>query len=77
MLKENKIEEVKKILNQRSIVERDGEYLKATDYVDFFKEDFGKIADLLIKASTVSTNVDFNQYLILQATAFRQANPYS
>ena len=75
MLKENKIEEVKKILNQRTIVERDGEYLKATDYVDFFKEDFGKIADLLIKASTVSTNVDFNQYLILQAEAFRQANP--
>ena len=75
MLKENKIEAVKKILNQRSIVERDGEYLKATDYVDFFKEDFGKIADLLIKASTVSTNVDFNQYLILQAEAFRQANP--
>ena len=75
MLKENKIEAVKRILNQRSIVERDWEYLKATDYVDFFKEDFGKIADLLIKASTVSTNVDFNQYLILQATAFRQANP--
>jgi len=49
MLKKNKTEEVKKILNQRSIVERDGEYLKATDYVDFFKEDFGKIADLLIK----------------------------
>ena len=75
MLKKNKTEEVKKILNQRSIVERDGEYLKATDYVDFFKEDFKKIADLLIKASTVSTNVDFNQYLILQAEAFREANP--
>ena len=75
MLKKNKTEEVKKILNQRSIVERDGEYLKATDYIDFFKEDFKKIADLLIKASTVSTNVDFNQYLILQAEAFREANP--
>ena len=43
MLKEKKIEEVKQILNQRSIVERDGEYLKATDYIDYFKDDFLKI----------------------------------
>ena len=42
MLKENKIEEVKKILNQRSIVLRDGEDLKSVDYVDYFKEDFFK-----------------------------------
>ena len=40
MLKEGKSEEVKKILNQRSIVERDGDELKATDYVDYFKSDF-------------------------------------
>ena len=75
MLKENKIEEVKKILNQRSIVERDGEYLKATDYVDYFKNDFSKIADLLDKASEVSTNADFNDYLKKQAKALRQADP--
>ena len=75
MLKENKIEEVKKILNQRTIVERDGEYLKATDYVDYFKNDFPKIADLLDKASEVSTNADFNDYLKKQAKALRQADP--
>ena len=40
MLEENKIEEVKNITNQRSIVERDGEYLKSIDYVEYFKEDF-------------------------------------
>ena len=40
MLKENKTEEVRNITNQRSIVERDGEYLKSTDYVEYFKEDF-------------------------------------
>ena len=75
MLKEKKIEEVKNILNQRSIVVRDGEYLKAIDYIDYFKEDFSKIADLLEKASKVSTNKDFNEYLILQAKALRKADP--
>ena len=75
MLKEKKIEEVKNILNQRSMVVRDGEYLKAIDYIDYFKEDFSKIADLLEKASKVSTNKDFNEYLILQAKALRKADP--
>ena len=75
MLKEKKIEEVKNILNQRSIVVRDGEYLEAIDYIDYFKEDFSKIADLLEKASKVSTNKDFNEYLILQAKALRKADP--
>ena len=75
MLKEKKIEEVKNILNQRSIVVRDGEYLKSIDYIDYFKEDFSKIADLLEKASKVSTNKDFNEYLILQAKALRKADP--
>jgi hypothetical protein len=75
MLKENKIEEVKNILNQRSIVVRDGENLKAIDYIDYFKEDFSKIADYLEKAAQVSTNKDFNEYLILQAKALRKADP--
>ena len=75
MLKEKKIEEVKNILNQRSIVVRDGEYLKSIDYIDYFKEDFAKMADLLEKASKVSTNKDFNEYLILQAKALRKADP--
>ena len=75
MLKEKKIEEVKNILNQRSIVVRDGEYLKSIDYIDYFKEDFAKMADLFEKASKVSTNKDFNEYLVLQAKALRFADP--
>jgi hypothetical protein len=75
MLNEKKIEEVKTILNQRSIVIRDGEYLKGIDYIDYFKEDFSKIADELEKASKVSTNKDFNEYLELQAKALRKADP--
>ena len=75
MLKEKKITEVKDILNQRSIVLRDGEYLKSIDYVDYFKEDFAKMADLFDKASNASTNKDFNEYLQLQAKALRKADP--
>ena len=75
MLKEKKVEEVRKILNQRSIVLRDGEYLKSVDYVDYFKEDFSKMADEFEKASKLSTNKDFNEYLVLQAKALRTADP--
>ena len=75
MIKEKKIEEVKKILNQRSIVLRDGEYLKSVDYVDYFKEEFSQMADLFEKASKTSTNKDFNEYLELQAKALRTADP--
>ena len=75
MINENKIEEVKNVLNQRSIVVRDGENLKAIDYVDYFKDDFNKIADELDAASKVSTNSDFNEYLQLQSKALRTADP--
>jgi len=75
MLQDKKISEVKAILNQRSIVLREGEYLKSVDYVDYFKEDFAKMADLFDKASHVSTNKDFNEYLQLQAKALRKADP--
>ena len=75
MLKEGKIEKVKNILTQRSVVERDGNELKGTDYIDKFKEDFSRMADELEKASKVSTNSDFNEYLKLQAKALREADP--
>lgn len=75
MLNEGKTDEVKNILTQRSVVERDGEYLKGTDYIDKFKEDFAKMADELELASKVSTNADFNEYLQLQAKALREADP--
>ena len=75
MLKENKTDEVKKILNQRSVVERKGKELVAIDYIDKFKDDFKAIAELLLKASCISTNIDFNEYLRLQADAFLTADP--
>lgn len=75
MINEGKIEEVKKILTQRSVVERSGDELIGIDYIDKFKEDFSKMADEIEKASEVSTNKDFNEYLKLQAKALRQADP--
>ena len=75
MMKEGKVDEVAKILNQRSVVERDGDELKATDYVDYFKEDFEYMASELEKAAKTSTNADFNEYLKLQAKALRKADP--
>ena len=75
MLKEGKIDKVKNILTQRSIVERDGDELKGIDYIDYFKEDFTQMADELDKASEVSTNSDFNEFLQLQAKALRTADP--
>lgn len=75
MLQTGKIEEVRKILNQRSIVERvSSKELVAVDYVDKFSEEFKEAAKYLLKASCVSTNADFNEYLRLQAQAFSKAD---
>ena len=45
MLKNGKQDEVRGILNQRSIVVRDGKELKAIDFVNYFKREFQKAAD--------------------------------
>ena len=78
MIKAGKIPLVKQILNQRSVVERNKfkkDELVAIDYVDKFADDFKKIAELLLRASCVSTNVEFNEYLRLQSQAFLVADP--
>ena len=75
MLINGEIEEVKNILNQRTIVKRDDNKLKAYDYTVEFKEEFEKMAQELELAAKVSTNADFNEYLILQAKALRENDP--
>lgn len=75
MLNNGEDDEVRKILNQRSMVIRDGDKLKGIDYIDYFKEDFARMADELELASKVSTNTDFNEYLKLQAQALTTADP--
>ena len=75
MINEGKIEEVKNILTQRSVVERSGDELVGIDYINKFKDDFSKMADEIEKASEVSTNEDFNEYLKLKAKALKKADP--
>ena len=75
LLKNGEKDEVEKILNQRTIVKRNGSKLKAYDYTEEFKEEFNKIANELELASKTSTNKDFNEYLILQAKALRENDP--
>ncbi len=75
MLDSGEVDAVKKILTQRSVVERDGVNLIGIDYIDKWAEDFALMADELEKAAEVSTNADFNEYLKLQAAALRKADP--
>ncbi len=75
MLNDGEDDEVRKILTQRSMVVRNGDKLKGIDYIDYFKEDFARMADELELASKTSTNEDFNEYLRLQAKALRTADP--
>src|SRR5574344_106568 len=75
MLKDGKDEEVKAILNQRSIIVRAGKELKAIDYTEYFKEEFTKASKELELASKASTNKDFSEYLSLQIKALTENNP--
>ena len=75
MLNDGKDDEVRKILTQRTVVERKGDELVGIDYIDKFKEDFALMADELDKAANYSTNKEFTKYLVLQAQALRIANP--
>ena len=76
MLKNGKKEQVKNVLNQRSVVRRtpSGE-LKSTDYTKEYKQEFHAIAKELEKAAKVSTNKDFNEYLMLQSKALKDGDP--
>lgn len=75
MIKDGEVKEVSNILNQRSIVERDGDKLKAIDYTDYFKDEFMAAADELIEAARTSTDEEFNKFLLLQAAALMTNNP--
>ena len=66
--------QVEEILNQRSIVVRDGDKLKAIDFVNAFPE-FQEMADELEKAIEFSDDKKFNKYLELQIKALRTADP--
>ena len=74
MIDAGEIEEVKQILNQRTIVQRDGVKLKAIDFVDAFPE-FKEVANELREAKKYSENKKFNEYLEIQIKALETADP--
>ncbi|MBQ8451735.1 MAG: hypothetical protein IJ538_03050 [Clostridia bacterium] len=74
MLDRGEIEKVREILNQRSIVVRDGDELVAIDFVEALPE-FQIVADELEKAIHFSSDKKFNKYLELQVKALRTADP--
>ena len=74
MLDAGKVKEVAEILNQRTIVVRNGSWLKAIDFVDAFVE-FKEMAEELEKARDYVTDKKFSKYLELQEKAFLKADP--
>lgn len=74
MLDNGKTEEVKKILSQRTVVKRDGEFLKAIDFIDEFKDEFCVMADELKLAIKYSSDKKFNKYLEAQIKAIQIAD---
>lgn len=74
MLDENKREEVKLILSARTMVRRDGDYLKAIDYTEYFEPEFAEIANELECAAHYTTDDLFKDYLGWQVQALIQNN---
>ena len=74
MLDEGKDSEVQKILSARTMVRRDGKYLKAIDYTEYFEPEFSEIANELECAAHYTTDELFKDYLGWQAQALIQNN---
>ena len=74
MLDAGKVEEVRKILSARTMVRRDGKYLKAIDYTEYFADEFSEIANELECAAHFTTDELFKDYLGWQAQALLQNN---
>ena len=74
MLDVGKTEEVRLILSARTMVRRDGEYLKAIDYTEYFEPEFSEIANELECAAHYTTDELFKDYLGWQAQALIQNN---
>lgn len=74
MLDDGRTEEVKKILSARTMVRRDGKYLKAIDYTEYFEPEFSEIANELECAAHYTTDELFKDYLGWQAQALIQNN---
>lgn len=74
MFERGKIDEIKRILSNRTMVRRQKDELKAIDYTKYFEKEFSEIANELEVAAHYTTEHDFEDYLSWQAQAFLQNN---
>lgn len=70
-------DKVRSILNQRTIVKRLGDDLKAVDYTEAFKWEFRSAAYALQAAAANTENFDFKEYLTLQSAALMNYMPWA
>lgn len=62
MLDAGHIEEVKKILSARTMVRRNGDFLKAIDYTEYFADEFSEIANEIECAAHFATDDLFKDF---------------
>lgn len=74
MLNAGQIDEVKKILSARTMVRRNGDFLKAIDYTEYFADEFSEISNELECAAHFATDELFKDFLGWQAQALLQNN---
>ncbi len=72
MLEKGRIESVRQILSNRTMVRMQNDYLQAIDYTIYFKTEFEKVASELEKAASLTTDKQLKEYLIWQAKALVQ-----
>lgn len=66
--------EVRKILSARTMVRRNGDFLKAIDFTEYFAKEFSEIANLLECAAHFADDDLFKDFLGWQAQALLQNN---
>ncbi|MFA6860137.1 MAG: hypothetical protein WCR30_01960 [Clostridia bacterium] len=73
MLDEKKVEDIKNMLTQHSMVVRDGKFLKGIEYNDYFTE-LKDCANELEQASKTCEDPELKKYLTYQVSALRNNN---
>lgn len=74
MLEAGQVDDVRKILSNRTMVFRSGNILQAVDYTQYFKKEFSDVANELEVAAHYTTDHELKDYLSWQAQAFLQNN---
>lgn len=74
MLDAGQKNEVKNILSARTMVRRNGDFLKAIDYTEYFSNEFSEIANEIECAAHFATDDLFKDFLGWQAQALLQNN---